>query len=335
MLAKPTVLILGAGASLAFGLPVGSKLATQIREMLDFHFEFGSQSKGSREIAQTVVRARRHDSEALFRQASVISRALPGFKSIDDCLHTHRSNTLGVLAGKMAIAEAIAAAERRSTIAPLWFGSQDEREQAKHRLWYTWAGQIVRMLVTGVDRETYPEVLRQLTVVSFNYDRCFASAVFHLLQNALDLSEGAAAEAMAGMSILHPYGSLGPLPYEQQSVPFGGAGDLIAAAQRLFIYTEEQSEAGHLQAIKDTVYDAERLLFLGFGFHQQNIDLMASPDRDLRGKEIFGTVKSEPLPAERMYRDRLANRIGVTGPITLEDLTCEELLSQYGVQLGG
>lgn len=337
MLTEPTVLIVGAGASFDFGLPIGATLAGQIRESLSFEWD-SELTRGDRALLDAARQAG-VDVDRFLQDALKIAAALPWFKSIDDCLHTNSHNELGVLAGKMAIARQIALAESVSSIAKLW-GTPRERQGVMDALRRTWAGDFVQLLVTGVTHADHLTVFDNLKVVSFNYDRCIESLLYHLIQPALDITAEQAAEAMQRLRVYHPYGSLGPIPAlspNRQGVRYGGVAglNLSAAAERLFVYTEAREEPADLAEMKQAVFNAQKLLFLGFGFHEQNVKLLQASDGANAPHRIFATVMGEHNPAIMVYQERVMNLLGAAGPITMVDKDCSSFFQQYGVALSG
>lgn len=335
MLVEPTVLVLGAGASFEFGLPVGGTLAKQIQDRLTYEFDFQI-THGDADILQAMQKAGLPPATSV-PAATKIAAALPTFKSIDDCLHSHSHNEAGVLAGKMAIGRCIADAEANSKVAPLWRGDQEQRDHAAAALRGTWAGALVTTLVTGVRRSDYRQIFHDLTIVSFNYDRCIEAVLFHLIQAALDIDQNQAAEAMEGLKVYHPYGSLGPLWRAAPGLPavqFAPKSlDLNAAAERLFVYTEPRDQPDDVLEMKRAVAETERMVFLGFGFHSQNVELLAGGAEQVRGKQMLGTVLHEPVQAVEVYKARLAQRLGVAGPWELVGVDCTQFMNRYAAVL--
>lgn len=335
MLSEPTTIVLGAGASFEFGLPVGSILANDIQERLTFEFDY-NQTRGDRDVFNQ-YRATGSNIQDFTDAARSIAAALPYFKSIDDCLHSHAENKLGVLAGKMTIAKAIADAEGGSIVANLWSQDRRIRQPALEKIQATWAGNLMRILVTGLPRASYRDIFNDVTIISFNYDRCIESIMFHLVQSALGLSREEATEAMIGLTVYHPYGSLGSMKLHS------GAGtrfapidfDLLGASEKLFVYTEERDVPSDIQEMQAVVHSSKRLLFLGFGYHLQNIKILSSPGKELNPKLILGTVLDEPSPSVRTYQDRIGRYLGNFGPWELVGVDCTTYLKTYNAMIGG
>ena len=82
------------------------------------------------------------------------------------------------------------------------------------------------------------------------------------------------------------------------------------------------------------IAEAEQIIFMGFGFHQQNMALL-TPDVDMHAKRVFTTVYQEPGPAMGTINNSLADlyNAGPTkrhpAPIDLVGLSSREFMSQY------
>lgn len=125
MRAQKTVLILGAGASKGFGLPLGQELKSNIARDLRIMFsEFGSSlESGSHEIVDALrilVRdpqtGQRGDINPHRAVAVRISQAMGPSGSIDEYVERHKNDAKYAECAKLAIAKAILEGERNSTL---------------------------------------------------------------------------------------------------------------------------------------------------------------------------------------------------------------------------
>jgi hypothetical protein len=109
-----------------------------------------------------------------------------------------------------------------------------------------------------------------VTVIDFNYDRVLAQYLYWALQHNLGIPNGLAAECVKSLKILHPYGSLGKLDWEEQNgLPFGTRdGNLADIANRIRAYTEEGESPDRVQ-IQDAIGAAHVIIVIGFGYHKQ------------------------------------------------------------------
>ena len=96
---------------------------------------------------------------------------------------------------------------------------------------------------------------------------------------------------MKQLQFLHIYGSLGPLPWQSAAgaVPYGsqGYGELLAAAKNVKVLHQgaEDTVQRNFKTAQEWLKWADTILFLGFGFHEGNVKLLAL-EQVLRGKKI-------------------------------------------------
>jgi hypothetical protein len=172
---RSNVIVVGAGASKEFGLPVGAELKSIISEKLDIRYDdWGSRVvMGDRAIADTL---RKISSEEISlndyqRAGWIIRDNMDLAPSIDNYLDTHSGNEALVKVGKLAICSAILDAEKQSLLA----GSQNDYGNFSLNFSHikeTWLGKLFTILVSGRNFEGFLEALKSIKFISFNYDRC-------------------------------------------------------------------------------------------------------------------------------------------------------------------
>lgn len=122
-------------------------------------------------------------------------------------------------------------------------------------------------------------------MIIFNYDRCVEHFLIHVLQNYYRISEVEAAELIEHLSIYHPYGSVGLLPWQKGDLQIGFGNSLNAIqlnelAKKIKTFTEgTDPSSSEIIDIRDHMAKAKKLVFLGFAFHKLNMELI-SPDLD-------------------------------------------------------
>lgn len=104
---------------------------------------------------------------------------------------------------------------------------------------------------------------------------------------------------MSNLDIYHPYGFLGRLPWQdrQEGVPYGDEitpESLIEMSARIKTFTEG-TDAGHsdIVAIRQSVRLARSVVYLGFAFNRQNLQLLyAGPNGypPPRQTPVYGTA---------------------------------------------
>ena len=139
------------------------------------------------------------------------------------------------------------------------------------------------------------DIFNNVSFIAFNYDRYIEHYLYQALQNYFGVPASDTAQLMEKLVILHPYGVVGALPWQntQTNVSFGGGlrnrADIIDIANQIRTFTERLEDDSALLAIRRQVQEAEVIVFLGFGYHALNMQLL-SPDTTSNVKLAFGTA---------------------------------------------
>lgn len=275
-----TVFVVGAGASTDFGFGVGTQLATSIRTALRNRTSTEHEWVGQRDALSHAISGLQDKSAAEIVSASeTIRRGIQFSNSIDDFLHENRDNPLVVELGKLAIAHCISQQEMESGwLRQLADSRLESRSQGFEQLRQSWLDKLFRLLKRGHTRAEAANVFRDVSFVVFNYDRCIEQYLYSAVADALDLDAFEAADIVNAIPIVHVYGSLGNLRFQNPNdcIPFGEEPiSLATVAARIRTYSEEASAAPELHQIMDA---AKQVVFLGYAFHEQGMKLLASPD---------------------------------------------------------
>jgi hypothetical protein len=157
----------------------------------------------------------------------------------------------------------------------------------------SWAGQFLELAIGQATLAQIENLFKNVTVIDFNYDRVLPEYLHSALQRRFDLPFDTATRCVAGLRILHPYGSIGALPWQDDSgtIEFGASNcDLNEIAKRIRTYTEE-SEGSEISTIKDVVDAARVFVVLGFGFHSQNMEILdAKQSGGVPARQVFATA---------------------------------------------
>jgi hypothetical protein len=96
-----------------------------------------------------------------------------------------------------------------------------------------------------------------------------------------------------GLDITHPYGVISPMPWaDRMGVSFGAdvsGSRLLQMSSQIKTFTERVEDESSLFEIRKFVLDAETIVFLGFAFHELNMQLIR-PDQSSKAKRVFGTA---------------------------------------------
>lgn len=299
--------------------------------MVNFAFEFNELKRGDKSLWDSI---RRHAPQDTWGPTIDAGRSLATrtgtSTSIDDLLHRHGFDASLVAIGKMAIAARILRGERESSLFAAYGGPPKWERVEKD-----WLTDLFVQLAEGVTDEHVEGLFKNLSVLTFNYDRVLEHHWFHTVQRAYDCDAERARVVMSGLEVHHAYGRLGPLPWERSvngRIEFGApaeAIDLQATSTQIRTFTEREDEPGTYFPWTQALMEAEQVIFMGFGFHRQNIDLLRMP-----GPPQFSQITSSTLGLSRpdfvSVTQDLKALWNCDVPINFNDITCPALVARYG-----
>lgn len=337
------VLVVGAGASCELGLPSGAQLKDHIVESVGNSLQY---ALGYREGGDVISDAFRILSEAplnrqevqLVNAAECIRDGLPLAVSIDNYLDAHRGNDDMITCGKLAIARCILQAEARSTLMrPV---HEFPRRLDISNLQESWLYPFFQILTENCSVNDLPNRLSRVAVICFNYDRCIEQFLYHALQTYYKIDEQKAKRLLDDLTIIHPYGSTGKLPWEEggQKCAFGSepeARTLLSIAGQINTFTEGTDLANsRISEVRSLLGTALRVVFLGFGFHRLNLELLysgASAYRERESCSVFATTYSMSQSNSLDIVEALSRLSGlqVSRETFRRDLKCRDLLEEY------
>jgi hypothetical protein len=348
MFKRKTLFVVGAGASAEVGLPVGSGLADQIARKLNIRFRpDGGIDTGDQELYDQVKAVYPKDAPQYQIAARTIAAGIPLANSIDDYLDLHRGNAALIRMGKAAIVKTILEAERGSKL----YADRKLNQQTINfpLISNTWFVKFMRMLSRGIPTENAREIFDSVSFIIFNYDRCIEHFLFHALQAVYAIPEGQAAEILSDLDVIHPYGVVGELLFplgRSDGVPFGGHGldaveNYVKLSDQIRTYTEQMADGKIAGQISQRVIDAQCIVFLGFAYHSQNLNLLRPPNT-MSEKPIFGTAFGMSDSDAAIVHDQLMDFFisvpshGVNpNAIKLEQMIAVSLFDAYSKSLTG
>jgi hypothetical protein len=289
MIRRSVVLVLGAGASQPYGYPLGSEL----RQMLC--------SPGEEFI--TLVAAAGHDRNAVIELAGEFKAS--NLASIDVFLE--RRPNLAAL-GRAMIAGVIL-----------------QRDS------YTLSGNWYDFLWQQLSRDAPTiDAFKQnnLKVITFNYDTSFERFMVNSVRASYDVTLDAAKIAFeATLPVIHVHGQ----------IPYKLAGRVLAQSEatsesirafsdQIIALHEGQDNSQEFSMARHLLGEAERAIFLGFGFHPENMRRLRVQDWPKRQvvASVYGLVGQET--------ERVVKMFAPMGAVSLEDRNCLDLL-RYNVAL--
>ena len=323
---------------------MGAELKSHIAKALDIRYEFGHRKiSGSDLIDQAfrIIVSKQQGGNGNINPhlhaSHMIRGAMPQAASIDNYIEAHNDNPLIAECGKLAIAQCILHSESRSQ---LYVDRRNGRSKPRFGdLEDTWFNGFFQTIAEGCTKQEIARRFEQISIVTFNYDRCIETYLHFALQNYYGMSVQEATSTMKHLEILHPYGYLGPLEWSQQSpnLEFGAecsSNTLIEMAERLQTFSESTNESiSDISRIRSVVRSTQKLAFLGFSFNQQNMDLLF-PGGGVEPVETkcFGTAYGLSNSDVETISEQLNLVAGISpNRIRLEqELTCAKLFKEYG-----
>jgi hypothetical protein len=265
MFTQPIAFVIGAGASAEYGMPTGAALVRKIASIV----KFNSTRRDNPELI-TLFLDRIKVFELAGQELSNFIQS--GVPSIDDALTWFSSRPEIIELGKAAIASEILKAEAAS---PLYTKHPDPTFVAN--LGGTWMPHFLSMVMTGHRDEDAETAFNNVSIINFNYDRTIEHFLYAALEVTFGLSESRAKRIVDGLNMFRPYGKVGPLPWQDKSgLAFGegaaGVG-LRAASKNILTFSEGVTDIVR-QQIQLALERSRTTIFLRFGFHTQNMNLL-------------------------------------------------------------
>lgn len=343
MFKSKTVFVLGAGSSNEIGFPLGYDLKATIADELRFRFttyRYISET-GDRLVCEALVQhmkatcgdqlaVERDVFDSLARAASKIMRGMSQAPSIDNYMDAHADDNEIVLCGKLAIARAILLAERNS----LFKIDKDYPDKFDHdAAAQTWYGKLFQVLVTGISKNSLDDLLKNVSFITFNYDRSLERYLPFAIDNYYHCGMDHAVALVRKARIFHPYGICGRLPWQSSgSVPYGGSDyspELLSVANQIQTFSERISDQRSVSEIKNEIATAGTIVFLGFGFHEMNMELLAVAQSN--ANRAFGTaweLSSSDVTAVKKRINQALNK-GSASVELRNDLRSAKLFDEY------
>lgn len=263
MIKKPIVFILGAGASMPYQFPSGRGLMQSILQLLRVK---------NGEFYKTI--------NSFFDTEKIIddffhNLAESGQLSVDAFLE-HRTEFLKV--GKLTIALYLIRREQKGLIF---------KTDRKELSWYEY-------LFNKLNAPFEEFGNNKLSIITFNYDRSLEYFLFTALKNTSGEPEEKCAEELNKIPIVHVHGSLGMLPWlGKPSRPYRTEctlKELEMASEQIIVIPEDVKTHKSFKQAFDLMYAADRICFLGFGYHDANLERLSTLKDEFKRFPKIGTA---------------------------------------------
>lgn len=296
MIETPTVLILGAGASKPYGYPTG-------RELLFFAVQ--NIRNPVTPLSRKLAWSDDHEAANDFVEAMVASN-LPSI----DYFIWRRPEFAEI--GKKVLAGALLEHENASML------TRDAGMRWYEYLWHR----------IEAPQDDFVEG-NKLSIVTFNYDRSLEAYLHNSFVHSHGLSEADSVKCLESIPIVHLYGRLQALDFDNPiGRPYGytdvtGIIDDCAAELRLIGERESAAEA---EVARRLIEQAAIVCFLGFGFGQENLQLLGCEGYRPASKQVYGSAYGLAA-ADRADVEQAIRQIS----LALPHEGCLETLRRYPV----
>ncbi len=287
MITRPTVLILGAGASIPYKFPSGPDLFLKVCDSLEavdsdmFKFLHEEMEFGGDCIKDFVACLR-----------------TSGRSSVDAFLET-REDFMEI--GKLAIAACLVPHEDAGILfataiqAKNWYKHLFEQMSPSHE-----EGSMGNAVEKFADNN--------ISFITFNYDRSLEHFLHASMKSSYRLSESQAGNIVNQIPIIHLHGALGYLPWSANDKPKRPydpglkSGYVDIAAKGIKVISESIDEDPEFIAAHKLIQEAKVIIFVGFGYNRMNLkrlNLDDAAEATLYGTS-YGLEKREIKDTEKM-----------------------------------
>src|SRR5216683_5100509 len=266
MITRPTVFILGAGASAEYGFPLGEALVQRIKS--------GTSPSPRGDLRVDLARAdfKQSELDEFFRKLRDSD-----LLSIDAFLEGNQDRFQQI--GKAAIAITILRAERDSQTGERWQGTNVPDD---HWLRYVW-----NMMKSGCDSvDRFAQ--NRVSFVTFNYDRTIEWYFPIVLENALNLGPREARELLArSVPVVHLHGEIAHLEFGYSPGNEGHlAGEQVLQIAAGIRVVHDPTDEPQFKKAWELFKQASLVCILGFGYHPTNIERLRLKDFVPGGAQI-------------------------------------------------
>lgn len=347
MITVPTVLVLGAGASIPFGFPSGQTLVDIICHFL--HPD-GPPDRECvplwlhRPMGETVARL-----TATFTRKKITSFAehLDGEESIDAFLEHQTGDFVDI--GKGAIAATLLPFERERAIFYDFATRRLEKNFLGEQHTVGMVNNWYQLLWRALDAPFEEFQENKLRIITFNYDRSLEHYLFTRLKRR-NPDENVPECTTKMPLIAHIHGRLGYLPWQMPAnmdrskyVPYDAIAReptrpeekveldtkkiewFDAARTGIKVIHEGSDETDELEQAREWIRQCKRLYFLGFGYHPSNIDRLKIESLNER-KHIMGTIQGLSREREEALKTMLRGRNSVGHDLSRVDANSYDFL---------
>jgi hypothetical protein len=340
MIRTKTTLIVGAGASQEIHLPSGPELLERTAQAYDFYRFGGDQmTKDSTQLLRHLAKlAERpgHSQDKLYEATERLRISARMSSLVDTAIEQNDDNPLVTTVGKLAIAHFICQGEARSNLRPAPKNPGELPLQAGD----FWLLELGKLMTAGVPRSKVHQCFENLSIISFNYDR----SIEHFLPYALITAYGMTLqEAQRTVSqhlrIVHPYGTIGRLPWqsgEGADVDWGNETpwNMTNLVNQIRTAGELMKDQRALSEVRNAMLKSQRIVFMGFGYHPQNLDVLIDSTFS-HNPEVLAGIHGLPGASQSTVVRMLRRKLGLDKDdrLMVINARCFDLFKDYAMLL--
>lgn len=264
MIEKPTVLILGAGASMPYDFPSGERLMQEILE--------GIRPNSGSELFRVLL--------GFGFKSYDIDNFYTGLKhsrkfSVDEFLE-HQPEFMKI--GKIAITLTLSTYEKRDKLF----------EQKSDKDWYRY----LWVKLSDTNFEDFDK--NQLSIITFNYDRSIEHFLFTTMTALYRRSEQDCAKMLKKIPIIHVHGRLGALPWQGKNGRSYhhkiNLDQVVNISNQIKIMKEQDDSPREFEEAVKVLISAELICLLGFGYNTRNLQRLRAKDTFVLRHNVWGTT---------------------------------------------
>lgn len=306
MITQQTLFILGAGASFPYGYPTGLGLRENI--CLNTYNRI-------QKYTQKLDRPGGMEAYNLLEKSKKFVEVFSKSQNESIDLFLARNKEFSEV-GKVAIALELVYRESKSTFT----------EGMKCHWYRHLFGEMTKHLISP---DSFRDIEKnKVSFITFNYDR----SLEHFLCDAFAHSFYSAKEediirCLSAIPIIHTYGVLDKLPWQQGKRAYGGAyefTDILKMKDNIkTIY--ERNKSGN-EDIKGLISEAQRIFILGFGFGPENVEILGIKTKSLQNTVVYGTA----LGATELEIRKIKSSFEISNnhKVRFHDMDCLQLLRE-------
>jgi hypothetical protein len=303
--------VIGAGASIEFGYPSGEKLKEQIKGILD------PNSEEFKKIDLYSLCSKELEKQEFINACETIRKTIDFHSTIDDCIKFYIENKKVELVGKLAITK---------LIADLGFNEKSLFDSKNElRINNSWLDSFFKFVKKHLKIQDVESRINRIPITTFNYDRNIEKYMNYICGQIFERN-------IKFPKIIHIYGSL---PEESDFVKENE--NLINWSKNIKTYAELEYKYEDRRNYRYCDYETKSIIFLGFGYDEINMKLLARPmNREIKRK-IFGTIYNSNEDLKEMDEDSKENIINKLSNIFnankdnihLYNTTCKDFFNKF------